>query len=140
MNAFTEWLKKTFPPKNHVCDKDPGIDALLIVIRLVSKVSKTSLAAVKGSITPVAVAMAVGGLIPDVAKLISEYDDIPCELKSLEAGDYEELVKAIMLEFGFEACHAKDVLDTAISLVSDVMRLSPEVRAAITEITSAVLH
>lgn len=138
--TFSDWFKRTFNKEPRNCSADPGIDALLIVIRLVSKVSQTTFAVVKGSVSPIAVLLAVGSLVPDVARLITEYEDLPCELRSLDPKDYEALIKAIMVEFGFDSMHAKDVLDTSIDLVADMVKLSPDVRTAITEITQAVIH
>ena len=138
MSTFSEWLKKTFP-NNRTCSTDAGTEALLAVIRVVAKVSRGTIAAVKGGgMSPLAIVMVLGSVAPDLVQLIGEYEDIPCELASLNGEDYETLLKCIMFEFGFGSDHAQGVLDTALNIVGNISKIGPEVRGVLAEVQSVV--
>lgn len=119
MSLVGEWLKRVFPRKEE-CEADPGIDALLTVIRIVAKVGR-GVAVLHSGVAALPVLIALGGsAIPDIIRLIHEYDDIPCELSALNAESYGLLLKAVMDEFKLTIPEARSTIATAIGLVSEL--------------------
>lgn len=119
MSMVSEFFKRVFPGKEH-CDRDPGVDALMAVIRIVAKVGKgVAIFQAGGSALPVLLALG-GSAIPDIIKLMQEYDDIPCEVGALNADSYALLLRTVMEEFGLSRPEAKETVASAIRLVTDI--------------------
>jgi hypothetical protein len=124
VNSFFNWLKKRFKIRwksLDECGEDPGIDALLAIIRLVAKVSKGTL----GMATPVGViatALTYSTILPDLIKLMNEYDDIPCEIAALKPESYIKILEAIVREFGFSIIDAQMVIANSLRLIRYVAK------------------
>lgn len=119
MSLIIDWFKRVFPRKEE-CEPDPGIDALLTVIRIVAKVGR-GVAILHTGVAALPMLIALGGsAVPDIIKLIQEYEDIPCELSALNGESYALLLKAVMDEFKLSIPEAKSTIATAIDLVADL--------------------
>lgn len=117
--VFFDWLKKRFKfrwKSPEECGPDPGVDALLAIVRLVAKVSKGAFVfATPGGV--LATAMTYSSILPDLIKLMNEYDDIPCEIAALKPQDYVKILEAIVREFGFSIVDAQIVISNSLRLV-----------------------
>ncbi len=125
--AFFDWLIRLFQPKA-VCSAKPGTDALMAVIRLTVAAGRNTVAFLATGALPVGAVLAYGSLLPDVVKVLTEYQDIPCELSALTPAGYATLLETVVAEFGFADDHAKAVIESAVSLVADVTGLAPKVK------------
>lgn len=114
---FYEWLKARlkFRWKKDCGEDDPGVDAILAVVRLIARLAKSAPTWATG---PVPVMMSVGSLLPDLLRLLDEYDDIPCEIAALTPERYYQIIAVVIAEFGFNSGHAEKLVDFALKLIS----------------------
>lgn len=118
LSVFSSLIAKLKFKKQSECkNRDPGIDVLLAIIRIVARGVKGT--AFMVSANPSAALILYGTMVPHIFKLVTEYDDICCEIESLNAERYTNLVGAIMLEFGFGSDRAREVIAIAFELVKE---------------------
>src|SRR5690349_936866 len=103
MAIFT-WLAKLFAQfskkRQDACSANPGINALLDVIRLVAEASKGTAVILGTGANPLAALVTVGTLFPDILKVLAEYGEIPCEIEAMKPENFETLLTAVMADFG----------------------------------------
>lgn len=127
--GFKAVLSSVFSKKK--CSVDPGIDAILAVIRLCAKASRgTALTAASGG-NPLALVLSYGVLLPDLFKILAEYDDIPCELASLTHEKYDRLLNTVTLEFGLAGTNAHAVINASLELIKELTGFAPKFQALV---------
>jgi len=126
MKSILNWLLKVFPkPRIEDCTKDPGLDAIIAVIKLTAKFASGSVKIGATGGSPVSLLFNYGWLLWDVVQVINKLPDIPCEISMLKSEKYDELVDAVIFEFGINDSHAKVVINSTMDLISSITKVAP---------------
>ncbi len=120
--TFSDWLKHSLH-LDKPCPPDPGIDALLAVVRIVARLMKSAAAISSTHATSVAL-MSLASLLPDLLKIMEEYDDIPCEVQMLNEENYARMLAELATEFGFSAELGRAAVNVSLKLVGQLKAIT----------------
>lgn len=119
MSDILDFLHHVLPDHRNPeeCPADPGIDVLLAVIRITARITRNTSAVLVANVSPAALLFAYGVLIPDLYRLIMDYEDLPCEIAALTPERYMRLLTAVVAEFGMGDGQARHMIDAAVSVL-----------------------
>lgn len=126
--GFWKYILSFFRPKKpEHCPINPGVDSLLAVIEVVSKLSAMpSILAASGG-NPVLALTTLALIAPAILKIATEYDDIPCELAALSADNFGILVHEIAVRYGVNEETAKTIVAEILALIRQITDVTPRV-------------
>lgn len=125
-SLFNWFLPSSWFKSNKVCSINPGVDSLFAVIKVLAKMSAMPTIIAGAAANPALAVVALGVLIPNLIKIVNEFDDIPCELAALTDDKIAELVGLISLEFGLNTDAARQVIQETLSLIKSLMGVTPQ--------------